>query len=709
MFIIKPLISVRSVLALDNVKTTWWQSHRPTTRRLAQLYSALLYNAHLRGFIDGEIYQGAAKYACVPGFNCYSCPGAVGACPLGSIQNALASTGHRAGWYVLGIILLFGLILGRTICGWFCPLGLIQELLHKIPTPKLKKSRITRALSYLKYVILAVFVIAIPLWYGLAHDMPLPGFCKYICPAGTFEGAMGLLSNPNNTNMFSMLGILFTRKFVIMLIIGLACIFCYRSFCRFICPLGAIYGLFNRFNVIGVKVDSNRCNHCGNCVRNCGMDVRHVGDHECINCAKCMEVCNQKAISLKAGTITLKAPEGGCADDKTDSEAKRKSLSRIIWGVALAVLCFALIWFNWLDPALPKTLQPKETSVPSAPVETVPAQTEAPVSATTETYESEVPVGYDIGNQLADFTITCLDGSEFHLADTRGKVTFVNLWATYCTPCVQELPHFIDLYKEHEGDIAMIAVHSSLVTDDPAEYVKSKEWTDISFAVDTDDDLVFGIVNGSSTLPQTIVLNRSGEVIYNQKGSVTPEMLEALYEQASGGTPVSAVESETAPANESETAPAEVTSYSSEAPVGYDIGNQLADFTITCLDGSEFHLADTRGKVTFVNLWATYCTPCVQELPHFIDLYKEHEGDIAMIAVHSSLVTDDPAEYVKSKEWTDISFAVDTDDDLVFGIVNGSSTLPQTIVLNRSGEVIYNQKGSVTPEMLEALYEQAKG
>ena len=274
---------------------------------------------------------------------------------------------------------------------------------------------------------------------------------------------------------------------------------------------------------------------------------------------------------------------------------------------------------------------------------------------------------------------------------------------------MQELPHFIDLYKEHEGDIAMIAVHSSLVTDDPAEYVKSKEWTDISFAVDTDDDLVFGIVNGSSTLPQTIVLNRSGEVIYNQKGSVTSEMLEALYEQASGGEPVSSVESEGAPANEAETAPAEVTLYSSEAPVGYDIGNQLADFTITCLNGSEFHLADTRGKVTFVNLWATYCTPCVQELPHFIDLYKEHEGDIAMIAVHSSLVTDDPAEYVKSKEWTDISFAVDTDDDLVFGIVNGSSTLPQTIVLNRSGEVIYNQKGSVTPEMLEALYEQAKG
>ena len=92
---------------MDNSKTAGRASLRPSTRRLIQLYSALLHNAHLKGFIDGEIYQGKAKFACVPGFNCYSCPGAVGACPLGSIQNALASTGHRAGWYVMGIILLF--------------------------------------------------------------------------------------------------------------------------------------------------------------------------------------------------------------------------------------------------------------------------------------------------------------------------------------------------------------------------------------------------------------------------------------------------------------------------------------------------------------------------------------------------------------------------------------------------------------------------
>ena len=530
---------------MDNAKTNWWQAHRPTTRKLVQLYSALLHNAYVKGFITGEIYKGSTKIVCAPGFNCYSCPGAVGACPLGSIQNALASTGHRAGWYVLGILMLYGVILGRTICGWLCPLGWIQELLNRIPSPKLRKSRVTRALSWLKYVLLAVFVVALPLWYGLRDDLPLPGFCKYICPAGTFEGAIGHLANPGNDAMFSMLGILFTRKFVIMLVIGLACVFCYRSFCRFICPLGAIYGLFNRFNIIGVKVDGDRCNHCGACVRGCGMDVRRVGDHECINCGMCIDACNQGAISIKAGRITLKASEKGCAGDGPDAPEKRKRLGRILWGVALAVLCFALVWFNFLDPATKKakkpaapvkpaaTVEPEVTVEPEATVEAV--VTEAPAEATeapAASYESDAPLGHEVGQQLPDFTLTCYDGSTFHLAEQRGKVTVINFWATHCTPCKQELPHFSELYKAHEGDIAMIAVHSSLVVDDPVAYLSDKGYA-MPFATDGDDS-VLNIVGGTGTLPQTVVLNRRGEVVYNAMGSVTPEILEALYEEAMG-------------------------------------------------------------------------------------------------------------------------------------------------------------------------------
>ena len=139
---------------------------RPTPRRLTQLLAALLYNAHLRGFADGQIYTGPLKSVCVPGLNCYSCPGAVAACPLGALQNALAASASRPGFYVFGLILLFGLLLGRFVCGWLCPVGLLQELLDRLPVPKLRKGRWSRALGWTKYVILAVFVVLIPLQYA---------------------------------------------------------------------------------------------------------------------------------------------------------------------------------------------------------------------------------------------------------------------------------------------------------------------------------------------------------------------------------------------------------------------------------------------------------------------------------------------------------------------------------------------------------------
>ncbi len=181
----KQSISVRSVSVLANI-IMWLKRHLPTQRRLIQLYAALLYNAHVKGFIQGNIYTGSSKLLCVPGLNCYSCPGAIGACPLGALQNAVASSGSRAPTYVLGILMLYGLILGRTICGFLCPVGLIQEFLHKIPTPKLSKGRITRILSWLKYIILAIFAVMIPFWYSF-QSYPLPAFCKYICPAGTLR------------------------------------------------------------------------------------------------------------------------------------------------------------------------------------------------------------------------------------------------------------------------------------------------------------------------------------------------------------------------------------------------------------------------------------------------------------------------------------------------------------------------------------------
>ena len=502
----------------------------PTRRRLIQLYAALLHNANLKGYIQGEIYTGRAKTLCVPGLNCYSCPGAAGACPLGALQNALASTGNRAPYYMLGILLLLGLTLGRTICGFLCPFGLLQELLHKIPAPKLKKSRFTRALSYLKYVILAVFVLAIPLYYAAQH-VPMPGFCKYICPAGTFGGALGLLAHPVNADKFSMLNILFTRKFVIMVLVFGVCVFVYRAFCRFLCPLGAIYGLFSRIALVGVRVEPDKCTSCGLCVGGCKMDVRRVGDHECIHCAGCVDLCPTQAISMRAGKAVLYA-------GKKAEEPRKKALAArraVAWALALAVLAGVLVYFNApraeQQPAPSPSPAPTEQAAAVLPADgpdaaASPDEPKAPPAEEPDvTAPPDIPEGSQVGMRGPAFTAPLYGGGTFDLADTRGRVTVLNFWATWCTPCVNELPYFEQLHQTYGEDVAILAVHSDLVTDDVEEYLSLFDYT-IPFALD--DSGVVAAYGGSTMLPQTVVLDRDGVIVYNQVGSVTYQSLDAI-------------------------------------------------------------------------------------------------------------------------------------------------------------------------------------
>lgn len=331
----------------------------PSKRKIVQLYAALLYNAHMKGFITGDIFQGNSKSVCLPGLNCYSCPGAIGACPLGSIQNALFESKTKISTYVIGIILLYCIIFGRTICGFLCPVGLLQELLYKIKTPKLPKSKVTRCLSYFKYVLLFVLVIALPIIYAFQEKgIPLPAFCKYICPAGTFEGAIFLLINENNVDYFNMLEQLFTWKFFLLIIFIVAAVFIYRFFCRFFCPLGAIYGIFNKLSIFGVKVEKSKCNHCHQCITNCKMDVKEVGDHECIQCGDCMKSCGCKAIKWKMISNIIKEDEEKVkqqnldnttlseVDEKPTFKIRRKTWNIITYTLMVVSLTIVMVFSN---------------------------------------------------------------------------------------------------------------------------------------------------------------------------------------------------------------------------------------------------------------------------------------------------------------------------------------------------------------------------
>ncbi len=497
----------------------------PSKRRLIQLYAALLFNANIKGFINGKIYRGPLKNLCAPGINCYSCPGASASCPLGSLQNALVNSNKRIGYYMFGIIILYGILLGRTICGFLCPFGLIQDLLHKIKTPKLKKNRFTKILSYFKYVILVFFVFIVPILYGL-RNVTIPGFCKFICPAGTIEGAFGLLSNSVNESELARLGPLFTWKFLLTVSIVVGCVFIYRMFCRFLCPLGALYGIFNRISVLGIKLEKPKCVDCGLCISKCKMDISHVGDHECISCGECIDVCPTKAISFKGGKFFIAADEiapvtpnmteeeKAAVEEKTAQKNKKLKRRRIILTTVatvlmLALLGTALVYYNFID-------KPAESA-------------------------TEITV-YVSGDACPDVNIPIFDGTDyssesFNPSKNSGKVTVLNFWYTECGGCVAELPDFDRIATDLSDKVTVVALTKSNYEKDSYGYINTNyNGSKILWGLDTpinpDDltspDVLFKSFGGGDAYPITIILDTQGRIFTVQNTGLTYDVLNLL-------------------------------------------------------------------------------------------------------------------------------------------------------------------------------------
>lgn len=268
-------------------------------RHLVQAVWAFLTNSYLIGFVQGKIYQGNLKNLCVPGLNCYSCPGALGSCPIGSLQAVIGSWKFKFAAYVSGFLILVGALIGRLVCGWLCPFGLIQDLLHKIPFPKkIKTFKGDKLLRKLKYIILIVFVILLPMFVVDLLGQGAPYFCKLICPAGTLEGGIPLVLL--NKSLHSTIGFLYAWKNLLLILTIIASIIIYRPFCKYICPLGAIYSVFNPISVFRYRVDKEKCTSCGACAKACKMNVdptEHANDLECIRCNACKHACPTGAIT----------------------------------------------------------------------------------------------------------------------------------------------------------------------------------------------------------------------------------------------------------------------------------------------------------------------------------------------------------------------------------------------------------------------------
>lgn len=283
-------------------------------RKWVQIVFGFLMNGYWAFPFSRTIYQGPLKIICAPGLNCYSCPASTTYCAMGSLQQlmsglrfSLENGQYFLGWSVIGSIGILGGLFGRMICAWACPFGFIQELLHKIPS---RKFNITPALKYLKFGVLAFMVILLPLFVVDEFGGGEPWFCKYVCPAGTFEAGIPMLIL--QPNLRDTIGWLFYNKLTIMIVFVVWSVFASRPFCRTICPLGAFYALFNKFRLVKLRLDENRCTKCKACHSVCPMGVKFnesPDDVECISCLACMnKACKFDAISLEIGGVSLSLP-----------------------------------------------------------------------------------------------------------------------------------------------------------------------------------------------------------------------------------------------------------------------------------------------------------------------------------------------------------------------------------------------------------------
>ena len=272
---------------------------RNNVRHVFQSFWFLLTNSFFEGFKTGKIYGGKWKQLCVPGMNCYSCPGAKGSCPIGALQAVIGSPKFKFSYYIVGFLFFVGALIGRGVCGYLCPFGLMQDLLHKIPfVKKIETFKGDRALRKAKYLILLVFVILLPLFLVDIIGQGAPYFCKLICPVGMMEGGIPLVLM--NKSMRGAIGFLYAWKGLILILTIFLSIVIYRPFCKYICPLGAIYSLFNSVSLFRYTLDHQKCIHCGRCKAVCEMQcdpVKNCNDLECIRCGKCKNACPVDAIA----------------------------------------------------------------------------------------------------------------------------------------------------------------------------------------------------------------------------------------------------------------------------------------------------------------------------------------------------------------------------------------------------------------------------
>ena len=246
-------------------------------RRITQVFALIVFNL---GFF--RILK--TGFLC-PSLYCYGCPFSLFACPIGVLQNFV--TFRQVPFFTLGSLGVYGMLAGRVFCGWACPFGALHDLVSYL---KGEKSFKVPRYWYIKYVVL--FVVLAFAWITLDTV-----FCKF-CPSGSLFAAIPffILHPDSSFDTF-----FYVHIFTLIATLILAYLIAH-FWCRYLCPLGAIHGIFNKVSLLNIRFDDKKCTECEVCLEVCPMGIDRVHDvgrsTDCTMCGRCVEKCPEKALSF---------------------------------------------------------------------------------------------------------------------------------------------------------------------------------------------------------------------------------------------------------------------------------------------------------------------------------------------------------------------------------------------------------------------------
>ena len=233
------------------------------------------------------------------------------------------------------------------------------------------------------------------------------------------------------------------------------------------------------------------------------MDIRKVGDHECINCGECIPVCPTNAIYFNGNKFKLNTKEVKEEIKIEENKNDNKKSFKIITQVGATLLLIGALVYGYLGDKKDIT----------------PIEDKAKIGEVCKDFE---------------FTVSYKDYETYKLSENTGKITILNFWNINCSSCIAEIPHFEEFYNNYKDDVNVVFINPTDGKIKNDEFMYDKEWDlyEATFTtIDNNESQITSYFPIGNTFPHTVILDRDNTVREMITTAMHYETIEAYYNQ----------------------------------------------------------------------------------------------------------------------------------------------------------------------------------